>query len=129
MMRLTNHGLRVINPLEFAWTETDFNFDDAIELADSSDQRVRRALDLIDQSDGLLANIERANYGTAMEIFYAHRRGKLVTVVGAAPFSPWVLSHSQARFADIDMALRYIIGNQPSLSPYRLGHPARESAR
>lgn len=47
MMRLTNHGLRVINPLEFAWTETDFNFDDAIELADSSDQRVRRALDLI----------------------------------------------------------------------------------
>ena len=60
MMRLTNHGLRVINPLEFAWTETDFNFDDAIELADSSDQRVRRALDLIDQSDGLLANIERA---------------------------------------------------------------------
>lgn len=117
MMRLTNHGLRVINPLEFAWTETDFNFDDAIELADSSDQRVRRALDLIDQSDGLLANIERANYGTAMEIFYAHRRGKLVTVVGAAPFSPWVLSHSQARFADIDMALRYIIGNQPVSAP------------
>lgn len=117
MTRLTNHGLRVINPLEFAWTETELNFDDAIELSGSSDSRVRRALDLIDQSDAVLANIERASYGTAMEMFYAYRRGKLVTVVGPAPFSPWVLTHSQARFSDIDMALRYIIGNQPVSAP------------
>ncbi|MBI5173597.1 MAG: hypothetical protein HY986_11975 [Candidatus Melainabacteria bacterium] len=117
MTRLTNHGLKVINPLELPWTETEFNFDEAIDLAGTSDQRVRRALELIDQSDGLLANIERANYGTAMEIFYAHRSGKLVTVFGAAPFSPWVASHSQARFNYIDLALRYIIGNQPRSAP------------
>lgn len=131
MTRLTNHGLRVINPLEFAWTETELNFDDAIELSGSSDSRVRRALDLIDQSDAVLANIERASYGTAMEMFYAYRRGKLVTVVGPAPFSPWVLTHSQARFSDIDMALRYIIGNQPVSAPvdWAIQHEAQLAER
>jgi len=74
---------------------------------------VRRALDLIDQCDALLANLVNANPGTAMEMFYAHRRGKMVTVVGQQPFSPWVLSHSQARFQDIDRALDYLIGEPP----------------
>jgi len=115
LTRLQNHGLRVINPLEFAWSEVDFL--DAIEIAGSSDQRVQRALELIDQSDGLLANLERPSYGAAMEMFYAHRRGKMVTVVGPSPFNPWVLSHSQARFNELDHALQYIIGQQPQVDP------------
>ncbi len=117
LTRLQNHGLRVVNPLEFAWSETEVDFLDAIEIAGSSDQRVQRALELIDQSDGLLANLERPSYGAAMEMFYAHRRGKMVTVVGPSPFNPWVLSHSQARFNELDHALQYIIGQQPQADP------------
>jgi nucleoside 2-deoxyribosyltransferase len=115
LTHLQNHGLRVINPLEFAWSDVDFL--DAIEIAGSSDQRVQRALELIDQADGLLANLERPTYGTAMEMFYAHRRGKMVTVVGPSPFNPWVLSHSQARFNELDHALQYIIGQHPQADP------------
>ena len=90
---------------------------DIIDLEKNIDERVQRSLDLIDQCDGLLANLNRPNYGTAMEIFYAYRHHKMVTVVGQSPFSPWVLSHSQARFADIDHALEYIIGEQSQSEP------------
>src|SRR5271154_2046317 len=72
---------------------------------------------MIDQCDTLLANLNKPNYGTPMEIFYAHRRGKVVTVVGQSPFSPWVLSHSQARFQDIDRALDFLIGEPPQFDP------------
>jgi hypothetical protein len=78
---------------------------------------VQRSLELIDQCDALLANLIRPNYGTPMEMFYAHRRGKVVTVVGQSPFSPWVLSHSQARFRDVEHALDYIIDEQPHSEP------------
>ncbi len=115
MTRLQNHGVRVINPLEMAWSEVDFS--DAIDLTGSADQRIKWALDLIDQSDGLLANLERPSYATAMEMFYAHRRGKMVTVVGPAPFNPWVTNHSQARFSELDQALQYIIGQHPHSPP------------
>lgn len=110
--KLQTCGLKVVNPLEFAWSgmeETDF-------IDNKFDARVRRALDLIDQSDALLANLAKSSYGTAMEMFYAYRRGKLVTVVGQQPFSPWVLSHSQARFGDIDGAVNYLIDEQPHMS-------------
>ena len=118
LTRLQYHGLRVVNPLELPWTETEVDFaEEAIDLANLGDERVRRALGMIDQCDGLLANLERPSFGTAMEIFYAHRTGKMVTVVGQGPYNPWVLSHSQARFNDIDLALQYIIGQQPYSDP------------
>ncbi len=103
--KLQRYGLRVVNPIDWVIPT------DAVdhERIDSVEQRVRRALDLIDQSDALLANLNKPSYGTAMEIFYAHRRGKKVTVVGPSPFSPWVLTHSQARFGDINNALDFLI--------------------
>jgi len=119
MTKLQHHGLKVVNPLEFAWTEfgaVDQPLD-IIDLKENIDERVQRSLDLIDQCDGLLANLNRPNYGTAMELFYAYRHHKMVTVVGQYPFSPWVLSHSQARFADIEHALEYIIGKQSTSEP------------
>lgn len=100
--KLQRYGLRVVNPIDWAMPGS------AAEM-DNVEQRVRRALDLIDQCDALLANLHRSNYGTAMEIFYAHRRGKMVTVVGHSPFSPWVLTHSQARFGDLSRALDFLI--------------------
>lgn len=118
LTRLQKHGLTVVNPVEIAWQNSRSKEAlEAFALDDFADKRVRRALDLIDESDALLANVESSNYGTAMEIFYAHRRGKMVTVVGPSPFSPWVLSHSQARFEDINRAIDYIIQENPQLAP------------
>ena len=98
--KLQRYGLQVVNPIDWAIPNT----------ADLDvDKRVRRALDLIDQCDALLANLNRSNAGTPMEIFYAHRRGKMVTVVGHPPFSPWVVSHSQARFGELSHALDFLI--------------------
>lgn len=109
MSRLQRYGISVINPL-------DLVFAPAAE-ADAVEPRVRKALDLIDQCDAVLANLVKPTYGTAMEIFYAHRQGKMVTVVGNSPFSPWVLSHSKARFESMDPALEFLIGETPHIDP------------
>jgi len=109
MSRLQRYGLKVVNPLQLTWSASD--------REEGIERRVRRALDLIDQCDALLANLLRPSYGTAMEMFYAYRRGKVVTVVGQSPFSPWVLSHSQARFTDMDHALDYLIEEPPAFDP------------
>lgn len=102
MNRLQRHGLRVLNPLDLSW---------------SQESQVRKSLDLIDQCDAVLANLMRSGYGTAMEIFYAHRQGKAVTVVGSSPFNPWVLSHSQAHFEGMEEALEYLIGQRVQIDP------------
>lgn len=111
---LQKYGLRVTNPLELAWKSEEIPLGEA---ADSTNSKVRRALALIDQSDAVLANLNRPDFGTAMEIFYAHTHGKVVTVVGQSPFNPWVLSHSQARFGDLQHALDYIIEEQWQSTP------------
>lgn len=105
LTKLQRYGMQVVNPIECAWSEPQLE-------PGSLDHRVRRALDLIDQCDALLANLTPPSYGTAMEIFYGYRRGKMVTVVGQSPLSPWVLSHSQAHFGDIENALDYLIGER-----------------
>jgi len=102
LSKLQRYGMRVVNPIVGVGAS-----DQALE------SRVRRALDLIDQADAVLANLKKPSYGTPMEIFYAHRRGKIVAVVGQSPFSPWVLSHSNARFENIEQALDFIIEEYP----------------
>ena len=128
MLKLQQYGLKVINPLELAWME---RAPEEVELSDSANKRVRRALDLIDECDALLANLARSTHGTAMEMFYAHRRGKIVTVVGPSPYSPWVVSHSQARFDDIDRAVNFIIDKHPDMVPlsWALQYEAQLSER
>jgi len=115
MSKLQRYGLKIVNPLELAWTGSQYS--DVIDLTDVNDSRVKRALELIDQCDALLANLHHSSYGTAMEMFYAYRRGKLVTVIGPSPYNAWILSHSQARFREVDPALDYIIGEQPQSAP------------
>lgn len=119
LTKLQRYGLKVVNPLEIAWSRPDLPDEalSAVDLEENIDHRVQRSLELIDQCDALLANLGQSSYGTAMEIFYAYRRRKMVTVVGHSPFSPWVLSHSQARFGDVEHALDYIIGEQPHSQP------------
>jgi hypothetical protein len=119
LTKLQRYGFKVVNPLEFAWSEPSLAEEviPLLEFNENVDHRVQRSLELIDQCDAVLANLNRASYGTPMEIFYAYNRGKVVTVVGQPPFSPWVLSHSQARFGDVDHALDYIIDEQPHSQP------------
>ncbi|HIN64394.1 MAG TPA: hypothetical protein EYM95_07120, partial [Candidatus Obscuribacterales bacterium] len=87
MNKLRKYGLKVVNPLEFAFSDlAAFEQLEGVELLnDTTELKVKRALDLIDQCDALLANLHRPSYAAAMEIFYAHRTGKMVTVVGNSP--------------------------------------------
>jgi len=110
--RLQRYGLRVVNPLALAWEREAAGIG-----GQDMHKQVLRSLGLIDQCDAVLANLTRASYATAMEIFYAHRAGKVVTVVGETPYSPWVLSHSQARFRDMERAIDYIVEEQPHSEP------------
>jgi hypothetical protein len=109
MSKLQLYGFRVLNPLELTWSLAG--------QENGLDSRVRRALDLINQCDALLANVMKPSCDAAMEMVYAYRQGKMVTVVGMPPFSPWVLSHSQAHFSDIDEALDFLIDEQPHTDP------------
>jgi hypothetical protein len=109
MTKLQRCGISVINPLDLVFAH--------VNEFSATDPAVHKALDLIDQCDAVLANLTRPNYGTAMEIFYAHRQGKMVTVVGNSPFNPWILSHSKARFESIEPAIEYLIGETPQIDP------------
>jgi nucleoside 2-deoxyribosyltransferase len=111
LTRLERYGLKVVNPLALAWES------DSKGSPDEISKEVLRSLGLIDQCDAVLANLTRSSYATAMEIFYAHRCGKVVTVIGQTPFSPWVLSHSKARFRNVERAIEYIIEEQPHSAP------------
>lgn len=100
-------GIIVANPI-------DLDIGNFIETNDypSSIDSVQQSLNLIDKADSVLANLTQIIESTMMEIFYAHRQGKQVIVVGSEPFSPWVANHCQARFQKLEMALEYIL-DQP----------------
>ena len=50
----------------------------------------------IDGCDLLLENVPKPSVGTAMEIFYAHSKGKKVIIVvpPGGPVSPWLAYHA-----------------------------------
>lgn len=57
----------------------------------------------IDASDAVLVNARRPSWGTAMEVLYAHERGKrVVAFVGHERASPWLKYHCQ--YVSPDMA-------------------------
>lgn len=99
-------GITVANPIEL-------DFSGFITNVDDSGNAIKYSLNLIDRADSILANITQVTESTTMEMFYAHRQGKRVVVVGNEPFSPWVLFHSEARFQKLKEALDYMV-NRPS---------------
>ncbi len=99
-------GITVANPL-------DLDLTGFIKGVDESTGAVKHSLSLIDRADSLLANLTQVTESATMEMFYAHRQGKQVVVVGNEPFSPWVLFHSEARFNKLKEALYYLV-NQPT---------------
>ena len=97
-------GLSVANPIELDLTGFVSNVDDISKMSS-----VKHSLSLIDRADSLLANLTQLTESVTMEMFYAHRQGKKVVVVGNEPFSPWVSFHSEARFTKLREALGYLI--------------------
>lgn len=100
-------GITVANPIELDLTGFVTNVEDTNLTA------VKHSLALIDRADSLLANLVSVNEAVTMEMFYAHGQGKRVVVVGAEPFSPWVMFHSDVRFQKLKEALNYLV-QQPS---------------
>lgn len=99
-------GITVANPIEL-------DLSGFITKVDNATGAVKHSLSLIDRADSLLANLTQITESVTMEMFYAHRQGKQVVVVGSEPFSPWVLFHSEARFQKLKEALDYLV-SQPS---------------
>ena len=99
-------GITVANPIEL-------DLSGFITKVEELSSTVKHSLTLIDRADSLLANLTQITESATMEMFYAHRQGKQVVVVGNEPFSPWVLFHSEARFQKLKEALNYLV-SQPS---------------
>lgn len=60
-------------------------------------------------ADVLLVRADRPSWGTAMEVFHAFRTGKHVVLFGVPdPCSPWLMSHSHARFPRLNGALWHL---------------------
>ena len=64
----------------------------------------------IDDSDAVLVYFDKPSFGTAMEIFYAHSKGKRVVAVNASghPVSPWVTGHVDMVFESLEDACKYL---------------------
>lgn len=101
---LFQSGIIVSNPI-------DLDIAGFMDLHDTeaSSSTVKESLNLIDKSDSILANLTGKPESTTMEIFYAHRLGKQVIVFGQEPFSPWIQTHSEARFHKLKEAMEYLV--------------------
>lgn len=77
------------------------------------DDIVRGDLEDIDASDVVLVNATRPSWGTAMEVFYAHSKDKMVVAwVGhdgvSRGVSPWLRYHSDAILLSLEDAIEAI---------------------
>jgi nucleoside 2-deoxyribosyltransferase len=60
----------------------------------------------IDSSAAILAKVDSPSWGTAMEIFYANRKGVPVVGFAAGPRpSPWLLAHTYRLVDSVDQAV------------------------
>lgn len=103
---LLKAGITVANPL-------DLDLKGFVSDIEEPTASVKHSLNLIDKADSVLSNIIQISESATMEIFYAHRQGKQVVVVGKEPFSPWIMLHSEARFQRLKEAIDYLV-TQPS---------------
>lgn len=66
-------------------------------------------IDDIDKCRFVLVNAVRPSWGTAMEVFYAHRSGAIVVSwTGDASVSPWLRHHSHYVTPSLGQAIQYI---------------------
>lgn len=60
----------------------------------------------------ILVNANRATWGTAMELWHAHRKGKRIVAFGNVPFSPWLVYVTEYRCYDVQEAVAYLLAEQ-----------------
>lgn len=85
--RLEYHQHQTLDPMRRDYRGKEDESVDAIVAGDLED---------IANCDALLVNATRPSWGTAMEIVYAHQRGKrIVAAVGEGPVSPWLRYHCE----------------------------------
>lgn len=79
----------VLDPLKRDFRGTRFNTVSSINL-------VHQDLQEVDHANVVLANCMTPGWGTSMEIFYAHMKGKPILFFGAGNNpSPWLLAHAR----------------------------------
>jgi nucleoside 2-deoxyribosyltransferase len=84
-----NKWYEIIDPLKRDYRKTKFNYVNSrdIVLGDLKD---------LDHSHVIIANCEKPGWGTAMEIFYGHMKGKpILFFTSNKNPSPWLLSHAR----------------------------------
>ena len=72
----------------------------------------------INESDILLVNASRPSWGTAMEVFFAASKGRLliVTVCPDEKPSPWLIGHSTVIKKTFSEAFNYLVSLRDTLS-------------
>jgi len=79
----------VLDPLKRDFRKTKFNTVNSVTIT-------KQDLQEIDHAHVVLANCFRAGWGTSMEIFYAHMKGKPVLFFNAGNNpSPWLFAHAR----------------------------------
>jgi len=75
-------------------------------------------LDDIEQSNVVLVNANRPGWGTAMEVLYAHQRGKRVVAfashTNAPTLSPWLREHTEDVYESVHSACGAILSGSRS---------------
>jgi len=92
----------ILNPLDRDFRGTKFDVVNSSKI-------VRDDMAAVDHSNVVLANAEKPGWGTAMEIFYAHMKGKPVLFFTSNDNpSPWLLARAR-QFTSLDNAIEELI--------------------
>ena len=103
--RLAQHGHDVLDPMRSDYRGAEVGREAQIVASDIQD---------INAADAVLAMARRPSWGTAMEIHYAHRAGKLVAaVVDEGPLSPWLTYHTSGRAFTLFGAIDTLLHSAP----------------
>lgn len=79
----------ILDPLRRDFRGTKFQTVNSINI-------VKQDLQEVDHAHVVLVNSTKSGWGTAMEVFYAHMKGKPVLFFGASSNpSPWLLAHAR----------------------------------
>lgn len=79
----------ILDPLQRDFRGTKFQTVNSVNI-------VKQDLQEVDHAHVVLVNSTKPGWGTAMEVFYAHMKGKPVLFFGASNNpSPWLLAHAR----------------------------------
>jgi nucleoside 2-deoxyribosyltransferase len=95
------HGVECLDPMR-----RDYRGQESAHVVEI----VHGDLSDIERADVVLAMCARPSWGTAMEIHYAHGRGKPVVGIYAGPqSSPWLVFHTRSLHPTINQAIAAVL--------------------